>query len=337
MKRTAVLHAAGYVGRSLMDVILKHPDLDLVAATSRSFAGQPVAAAHPVLAGRTQLSFSKSLGDPSALDIVFVAAGHGQGAAAVDALRGQGYDGLIVDMSADFRLSDPETYLSRYGKEHPRPDLLAGAWYGMPEITGPPPSGTTLVANPGCFATAISLALHPFSTDDILSACSFAVTAITGASGSGALAKPATHFPDRDGNMRAYKVFSHQHEAEIDQMAPGVDYAFVPSSGPWTAGIWGTAQAELPSGLEGERGQEAVAALFAGLYGDHALIRLWPNALPELRWSVGSPFTDLGWQISGNRLVVGFAIDNLMKGAATQAIQNANLAFGWDDSRGLIP
>jgi len=330
MKRTAVLHAAGYVGRSLMDVILKHPDLDLVAATSRSFAGQPVSAAHPVLAGRTTLVFSESL-DASGLDVVFVAAGHGQGAAAVSELLNSGFNGLVIDMSADFRLPDPATYLSRYGKEHPRPDLLEGAWYGMPEITGPPPVGTDLIANPGCFATAISLALFPFSVADV-PAMSFSVTAITGASGSGALPKPTTHFPDRDGNMRAYKIFGHQHEAEIDRMAPGVSYSFVPASGPWTAGIWGTAQAMLPDGVD----VASIAALFTERYADKPLIRLWPDALPELRWSVGSPFTDIGWVVSDQKLVVGFGIDNLMKGAATQAIQNANLAFGWEVTRGLV-
>lgn len=329
MKRTAVLHAAGYVGRSLMDVILRHPDLDLVAATSRSFAGQPVSAAHPVMAGRTMLSFSESL-DASGLDIVFVAAGHGQGAAAVGSLREAGYRGLIVDMSADFRLPDPATYLERYGKEHPRPDLLNDAWYGMPEITGHPPAGVDLIANPGCFATAISLALHPF-TD--LEGYAFSVTAMTGASGSGALPKPTTHFPDRDGNVRAYKIFGHQHEAEIDRMAQGVAYSFVPVSGPWTAGIWGTAQSRLPAGVD----SDAVSALFTERYADQPLIRLWPGALPELRWSVASPFTDIGWVVEDGKIVVGFGIDNLMKGAATQAIQNANLAFGWDVTRGLIP
>lgn len=333
MIKTAVLHAAGYVGRSLIDVILKHPDLELVTATSRSFSGKSIAAAHPTLAGRTSLRFVTSLDEGVQPDVVFVAAGHGQGAAAVGALREGGFDGLVIDMSADFRLPDAQTYVQRYGKEHPRPDLLAGAWYGMPEITGPPPEGTNLIANPGCFATAISLALHPFSREHAPEVDAFAVTAMTGASGSGALPKPTTHFPDRDGNMRAYKVFSHQHEAEIDRMAPGVAYSFVPVSGPWTAGIWGTAQTSLPEGTS----LSDVTDLFNACYDGHPFIRLWPGALPELRWSVGSPFTDLGWIVEDDRLVVGFGIDNLMKGAASQAIQNANLALGWDIERGLIP
>ena len=327
MKRAAVMHAAGYVGRSLIDCLLVHPEFDLVAATSRSFAGQSLGAAHPAHSGRSALVFSETLADTTGLDVVFVAAGHGQGTAAVEGLRDQGYEGLIVDMSADFRLPDPETYVARYGKEHPRPDLLEGAWYGMPEITGPPPAGTTLIANPGCFASAISLALHPFSGRE---GFRFAVTAVTGASGSGALAKATTHFPDRDGNMRAYKVFTHQHEAEIDRMAAGVPYSFVPVSGPWTAGIWGTAQAVLPEGTD-------VASLFESSYSGKPLIRLWPDQLPELRWSVGSPFTDIGWTIKDGQLVIGFGLDNLRKGAATQAIQNANLAFGLPETTGLIP
>ncbi|MGB0650368.1 MAG: N-acetyl-gamma-glutamyl-phosphate reductase [Rhodothermales bacterium] len=333
MISVAVLHAAGYVGRSLMEVILAHPDLDLVTATSRSFTGQPISDAHPTLAGRTNLKFVSSLEEGAWPDLVFVAAGHGQGATAVGNLRDAGFDGLVVDMSADFRLPDAQTYVQRYGTKHPRPDLLAGAWYGMPEITGPPPAGTTLIANPGCFATAISLALYPFSGDDAPTIDVFSVTAMTGASGSGALPKPTTHFPDREGNMRAYKVFSHQHEAEIDRMAPGVSYRFVPVSGPWTAGIWGTAQATLPAGVD----EAAITRLFESCYAEHALIRLWPGKLPELRWSVGSPFTDLGWVIQQDRLVVGFGIDNLMKGAATQAVQNANLALGWENTHGLIP
>jgi len=326
-KKAAILHAAGYVGRSLLEAILDHPQLDLVQATSRSFAGQPVGHAHPTLAGKSDLTLVAELDLSTQPDMVFVAAGHGQGAAAVSALRDAGFEGLVVDMSADFRLPDPATYLARYGAEHPRPDLLARAWYGMPELTGPPPSGVDLIANPGCFATALSLALNPLSG---LVDGTVAVTAVTGASGSGAQAKATTHFPNRDGNMRAYKVFSHQHEAEIERMAPDVPFSFVPVSGPWTAGIWATLQFQATD-------PTAVAAAFTARYGDAPLVRLWPDQVPELRWSVGSAFTDIGWSVSGSNVVVGVAIDNLRKGAATQAIQNANLAFGWPETLGLIP
>lgn len=336
MKRTAVLHAAGYVGRALLERILEHPSLELVSATSRSFSGKPVHDAHPGLAGRCTLAFDAELPSHSDLDVVFVAAGHGEGAAAVSQLRDAGYEGLIVDMSADFRLSDAATYRERYGIDHPRIDLLAHAWYGMPELTGPPPAGTTLIANPGCFATAVSLALFPLSvrggTPEKALASPVSVTALTGASGSGARASATTHFPDRDSNVRAYKVFGHQHEAEIRMMAKGVDFSFVPVSGPWTAGIWGTAQVRCQS--EGEAA--ALASRFEAAYGDKPLIRLWPDRMPELLWSVRSPFTDIGWTIKGRNVVIGFAIDNLMKGAASQAIQNMNLSFGWPETDGLV-
>lgn len=336
MKRTAVLHAAGYVGRSLLERVLEHPGLELVSATSRSFAGKTVHDAHPGLAGRCSLAFDAVLPSYADLDVVFVAAGHGEGAAAAGQLRDKGYEGLIVDMSADFRLSDAATYKQRYGIDHPRTDLLENAWYGMPELTGPPPPGTTLIANPGCFATAISLALFPLSaaggTPESALAGPVSVTALTGASGSGARPSATTHFPDRDANVRAYKVFRHQHEAEIRMMAKGVDFSFVPVSGPWTAGIWGTAQVRFKS----EEAAASLAAKFEAAYADKPLIRLWPGRLPELLWSVRSPFTDLGWTIMGRNVVVGFAIDNLMKGAASQAIQNMNLAFGWSDTDGLV-
>jgi len=322
--QTAILHGAGYVGRKLIEQVLVHPELELVAVTSRSHAGEPIWAAHKHLRAQSPVHFTSTL--DMEVDLVFVAAGHGQGAAAVSELRISGFNGLVIDMSADFRLADPQTYLERYEVEHPRPDLLSDAWYGLPEITGPPPKGTTLIANPGCFASAISLALYPLSQAGLTSHVS--VMALTGASGSGALAKAGTHYPSRAGNVKAYKVLEHQHEAEIDEMAPGISYSFVPVSGPFTSGIWGTAQFS-------EKNID-LAAQYHAAYDDHPFIRLWPGQIPELHWSVGSPFTDIGWIQKGNQWVVGFAIDNLMKGAATQAIQNANLALGFSETTGLF-
>lgn len=320
MNRVAILHGAGYVGRALIEQVLQHPEMELVCVTSRSHARKPLYSAHPRVRGQVDISFSPVL--DTDVDLVFVAAAHSQGAAAVGALRDAGFGGLIVDMSADFRLSDA----SAYEAPHPRPELLEGAWYGLPEITGPPPPGTKLIANPGCFASAVSLALFPMSRAGLTK--HVAVTALTGASGSGALPGAATHFPSRSGNVRAYKVFEHQHESEIDMMVPGISYSFVPASGPWTHGIWGTAQV---AGVSFDAGD-----VYERAYGSSPLLRLWPGELPELLWSVGSPFTDIGWVQDEGLLVVGFAIDNLMKGAATQAIQNVNLVLGYNETLGLL-
>ena len=332
MKSVAILHGAGYVGRKLIESVLVHPELNLGAVTSRSHAGEPLWKAHPHLLGQTDLSFVDGLVESTGLDLIFVAAAHSEGALAVGKLLDDGFGGLIVDMSADFRHPDPTVFFNQYQTQHPRPDLLNRAWYGMPEVTGAPPKGTKLIANPGCFATAISLALYPLSLhpsplEGI--GTPVAITAMTGASGSGLRAKQTTHFPSRSGNVRAYKVMAHQHEAEIRRMAPDVSFTFVPVSGPWTSGIWGTAHVHA----SGVNPQE----IYERAYASKPLVRLWPGELPELHWSVDTPFVDIGWIQEGDSLVVGFALDNLMKGAASQAIQNVNLAFGFPETMGLVP
>ncbi len=327
MLRAAVLHGAGYVGRELIRLLHAHPLVELAQVTSRSHAGQPLHDAHPAFRGMIPGSFVDELSELD-VDIVFIAAGHGRGADAVAKLLKQGYDGKIIDMSADFRLQSPELYEAVYGSEHPLPDLIPDFRYGLPEITGAHPPGTKYIANPGCFATGIALALHPLANIPSLRAV---VTAMTGASGSGALASSTTHFPNRSGNVRAYRVHSHRHTPEVEQtlsLTGGI--VFTPVSGPWTHGIWGTASVQIPYDLD-------VASAFASAYADAALIRLYQDELPELAPTVHSPFCDIGWISNGRELVIGFALDNLMKGAASQAIQNMNLLFDIDETVGLIP
>ncbi len=333
MRKVAILHGAGYTGGELIRCVLPHPGLDLTCVTSRSFAGRPLGDAHPWLRGVSYEAFADA-GDAGVLetDAVLVAAEHGQGAHAVLALLRAGYEGIIVDLSADFRFKSPAMYPQWFGFEHPAPALLEEFVYGLPEVSAPYPEATRLLANPGCFASAVSLALWPLSKAGISYRAS--VTALTGASGSGVRPKETTHFPTREGNVRAYKVFVHQHQPEIDHiLGPNAKVHFVPASGPWTRGIWGTAQVTLPS-------TEAAAALgdhFEDAYAGRPLVRLWPDAIPELRYAVGTPFFDVGWQTDGDHAVIGFSLDNLLKGAASQAVQNLNLLLGLDEAEGMIP
>lgn len=328
MIRAAVLHGAGYVGRELVRLLHAHPLVDLACVTSRSHANQPLYAAHPAFRGVVPGRFVEDLTDLD-VDVVFIAAGHGRGAAAVAKLLDQGYDGSIIDMSADFRLSSKEVYEAVYAVEHPLPDLIPSFVYGLPEISGAYPDATKYIANPGCFATAIALALHPLV--DAVPSIRASVTAMTGASGSGALASATTHFPDRNGNVRAYRVLSHRHTPEVEQTL-GLQGAvhITPVSGPWTHGIWGTASVQVPEDLD-------VGALFESTFGASPIIRITDDGLPELAPVVQSPFCDLGWIKQGGELVIGFALDNLLKGAASQAIQNMNLIFDLDETLGLIP
>jgi N-acetyl-gamma-glutamyl-phosphate reductase len=331
--RIAVLHGAGYVGAELIRLLLAHPHADIAAVTSRTFAGQPVAAAHPALRGVTDLAFvAPDDLDAVGFDAAFVCAEHGQGVAAVTTLRDNGFDGLIVDLSADHRLKDAAQYPRWYGLDHPAPERLAEAVYGLADVYADAIAGATLVANPGCFATGLNLALWPLVLH--LDPLDAHVTALTGASGSGGRPSATTHFPSRDGNVRAYKVLAHQHLAEVQQLlGPSATVQFVPASGPWTRGIWGTAHVELPSGVTADD----VATWFDDAYGTKPLVRLSPGTLPELLHVVGSPFCDLGWVVQGEHLVVGFALDNLLKGAASQAVQNFNLAHGLPETAGLLP
>ncbi len=329
----ALLHGAGYAGGEIIRLMLQHPVLELRAVTSRSFAGQPIWKSHAHLRGQTGLVFSQEQDlDLSTYGALFIAAEHGKSAAIMGALLAGGYEGFIVDLSADFRLKDAALYGPWYRFEHPQPNLLDQFVYGQPEIAGAYPERTRWIANPGCFATGIGVALWPISQH--LSSSSIAVTALTGASGSGASPKPTTHYPTRDGNVRAYKVLSHQHLPEIQQViGPNHTIAFTPVSGPWTRGIWGTAQITLPSGIE----SRDVHNWYQAAYANKPLIRLYPGELPELRPCVGTPFCDIGWIVQDRQLVIGFAIDNLLKGAASQAIQNLNLLYGLPETSGLLP
>ncbi len=333
MAKISIFGGAGYAGGELIRLVLEHPLFELGPVCSRSHAGQLISDAHPHLRGVLDHIFCESVEEATEqTDAVFLAVGHGDGMVLVNELLLIGFSGPIVDLSADFRLPTAKEYADWYGCEHIRPDLLDSAWYGLPEITGAPPPGTTIVANPGCFATAIALALYPVTNQ--LPDTSASVTALTGASGAGVTPTATTHFPNRDGNVRAYNVMRHRHQAEVQHIVgTGATVAFVPVSGPWTRGIWGTATISLPAGINAQE----VTNWFEEAYGDYRFIRLQPGILPELRNVVHSPFCDIGWVLDGQSLIVGFTLDNLMKGASSQAIQNMNLVFGLEDFTGLLP
>lgn len=332
--RVALLHGAGYVGGELIQLLTAHPNVILAAATSRTYAGQSYAAAHPSLRGQADGSFlAPDDLDLASFDAVVVAAEHGQGMHVVPRLFADGFDGCVVDLSADFRFQDASVYPQWFDVEHAAPGWLDEAVYGLPELSAPYPPDTRLVANPGCFATGIALALAPLATQD--APLTAHITALTGASGSGATPSAATHFPDRDGNVRPYKVLAHQHTPEVQQvLGENVTLRFVPASGPWTRGIWGTIQI-TPSHGFGDL--DAVGAAFDDAYAEAPLVRCSPGTLPSLQPVARTPFCDLGWAMQGETLVVGFALDNLLKGAAGQAVQNLNRLLGLPEAAGLLP
>jgi len=329
--KLGVLHGAGYVGGELVRLLTAHPAVVLHVVTSRTYAGHPVHDAHPSLRGEIEHTFvAMEEVSLESLDALVVAAEHGHSMQVIPTLIEDGFDGPIVDLSADFRFRDASVYPNWFDLEHPAPRLLQKAAYGLPELR----EGTadaSLVANPGCYATGIALALAPLAQQDVPFGAH--VTALTGASGSGAIPSNATHFPTRDGNVKPYKVGGHQHEPEITQaIGAHVDLRFVPASGPWSRGIWGTAHVEWPHDLAPAN----VTKWFEAAYAEAPFVRLTPGALPALQPTLGTPFCDLGWTVQPNLVVVGFALDNLLKGAASQAVQNLNLALDLPEAEGLL-
>ncbi|MBI5210789.1 MAG: N-acetyl-gamma-glutamyl-phosphate reductase [Elusimicrobia bacterium] len=324
---------AGFTGGELIRLLLRHPRVRLAGATSATFPGRPVSLAHPNLRGRTDLSFSRKL-DYGRLDALFMAGDHGDAMAAVPAILRRAGGLRIIDLSGDFRLQDPALYPLWYARAHRAPGLLKEFVYGLTELNRVRLRKARLVANPGCFATAAALALGPLARAG--AAGIVAVTAVTGSSGSGAKPSPVTHHPTRHANMRAYKPFCHQHVPEVEQLLEALAgkkslrLSLVPVSGPFTRGIYAVCQAALPAGWKAGTVREA----FRRAYDGCAFVRLVEEP-PSLNAVVGSNHCDLFATVREGRIVVISAIDNLIKGAAGQAVQNLNVMMGFDERAGL--
>ncbi|MDE2291399.1 MAG: N-acetyl-gamma-glutamyl-phosphate reductase [Elusimicrobia bacterium] len=331
--KVGIVSGAGYTGGELLRLLLAHPGVEVAAVSSTTFPGQPLHKAHPQLRGLTALTFSPSL-DPRGLDAVFLAGGHGEAMTRVPELTGQAPGVKVVDLSADFRLKDAKLYPLHYGRVHVAPDLLKDFVYGLPELDRAAVASASRVANPGCFATAMTLALAPLAKAGIKGTA--AVTAVTGSSGSGASPGSGTHHPTREGNLRAYKPLAHQHVPEVEQALDALAgqeslrLALVPVSGPFVRGIYAVCHVELPANWSEAR----VKALYEEAYGACRFVRLL-DAPPEVKAVAGSNHCDVHVATLGRRGVVIAALDNLVKGAAGQAVQNLNLMLGLDEAAGL--
>ena len=332
--RVGIEGGAGFAGGELIRLLLGHPRVDIAAATSSTFPGQPVFLAHPNLRGRTALSFARKL-DYAGLDCLFLAGGHGDAMSNVPAILAQTGPRLrIIDLSGDFRLRDAALYPRWYTREHKAPGLLKKFAYGLVELNRAEIKRARWIANPGCFATATALALGPLASGGATGVVS--VTAVTGSSGSGASPSVVTHHPTRHGNLRAYKPFTHQHVPEVEQVLDrlagrkSLKLSLVPISGPFTRGIYAVCQVDLPKGWTADQ----VRALYRSTYADSPFVRLVSEP-PSLNAVNGSNHCDVFVAGSDARIAVISAIDNLVKGASGQAVQNLNVMMGWDEEAGL--
>ncbi|MBA3319357.1 MAG: N-acetyl-gamma-glutamyl-phosphate reductase [Gemmatimonadales bacterium] len=338
----AVVGAAGYAGGELLRLLYQHPEVRECVASSRSRGGAPVADAHPALAAISDARFASATPGEiaSGRDVVFLCLEHGESSRVAAEVFAAG-PRLVVDLAADFRVRDRALYERYYGP-HAAAELLPRFCYALADVLGPALRGAGALAVPGCFATAAQLALYPLARAGLdLSPSMFAVT---GSSGAGVQPKPATHHPARAHNLFAYSVLGHRHEAEVLQSwrewigRPDAAARLMTHSGPFVRGIYLSLHGYLPPGRAVSAGGPGTAAAtwFREAYVGRPFVRIL-DAPPELTHAVGTNYALIHAVESedGAEVQVTVAIDNLVKGAAGQAIQAMNLALGIDEQAGL--
>ena len=334
MIRVSIVGASGYTGGELLRLLLFHPEVAVRQVTSERLAGKYVRHTHPNLRAATDLRFV-SADELAACDALFLCLPHGRAMDRIDRFRGLAE--RIVDLSADFRLRDPEAYVRWYGRPHPRPELLADAVYGMPELHRGRLPGAKLVAGCGCNATATILALRPLVAAGVVEQAVVEVKA--GSSEGGNEASAASHHPERSGSVRSYKPTGHRHQAEMLQELGGVlRLSFSATAVEMVRGILATAHVFLSQDMD----EKAVWRIFRRAYADEPFIRIVKERqgiyrFPEPKILTGSNYCDVGFELDADarRLVVMSALDNLMKGAAGQAVQAFNVMYGLDERAGL--
>ncbi len=343
--KVGIIGAGGYGGCGAIELLLGHPQAEVVALIDKQDVGKPVSELYPHLKGFCDLPLIDP-GDPNCPDdfhVVFFATPDGVGQKVAPSLLNKGVK--VVDYSGDFRFNDPETYrgyANRIGKEqkHASPNLLAQSVYGLAELHRDEIAGSSLVGNPGCFAVSCILGLAPALKAGIIETESIICDAKTGVSGAGKNPSPTFHYPSRYDSMNAYKISGHQHLYEIERelgLVAGNDIkiTFTPHVVPLCRGILTTIYAQLKEG----QGIKSVEDAYRSLYGGEAFIRVFGPESPLTSTDVrGSNFCNLSLNVderTGKLIVVSF-IDNLIKGQAGSAVQNMNIMFGLEETAGLL-
>lgn len=339
MIKAGIIGATGYAGGELVRILSGHPDVEIVWYGSRSYIDQKYA---DVYRNMFRIVDAACMDDnmeelAEEADVIFTATPQGFCASVIsEEILSRT---RIVDLSADFRIKDVKTYEKWYGIEHKSPQFIEEAVYGLCEVNRGDVKSARLVANPGCYTTCSILTAYPLSKEGLIDMNTLIVDAKSGTSGAGRGAKVPNLFCEVNENMKAYGVTTHRHTPEIEEQlsyASGepVMINFTPHLVPMNRGILATEYASLKEKVTAEE----VMAIYQKYYGNEYFIRLLgAGACPETKWVEGSNFVDIGFQIDErtNRIVMMGAIDNLVKGAAGQAVQNMNLMFGLPEQEGL--
>lgn len=336
MIKVGIVGGTGYTGVELLRLLALHPQVELVTITSRSQMGMPVSDMFPNLRGYLDLAFSEP--DPDQLqhcDVVFFATPNGTAMTMVPELLKAGV--RIIDLAADFRLKDKQAWAQWYSMDHACPELLAEAVYGLPEVNRERIRTASLVANPGCYPTAVQLGFLPLLESDVVDSTMLIADAKSGVSGAGRGATVGTLLAEASESMKAYHVAGHRHWPEIRQGLVGmteqpVGLTFVPHLTPMIRGIHATLYAPL------KKSSINLQSLYERRFKDEVFVDVMPaGSHPETRSVKGANHCRIAVHVppSGEIVVVLSVIDNLVKGASGQAVQNMNIMFGLDERLGL--
>ena len=339
MIKVGIIGATGYAGGELVRILMGHKEAEIVWYGSRSYIDQKYA---DVYRNMFQIVDAKCMDDniealADQVDVIFTATPQGFLASVINEnILGKT---KIVDLSADFRIKDVKVYEKWYGIEHKSPQFIEEAVYGLCEVNRDKVKGARLIANPGCYTTCSILTAYPLAKEGIIDMRTLIVDAKSGTSGAGRGAKVPNLFCEVNENMKAYGVASHRHTPEIEEQlgyasGENVTISFTPHLVPMNRGILATEYATLKKDVTGEE----VKAIYDKYYSDEKFVRvLGEGVCPETKWVEGSNYVDIGFKLDPrtNRIVMMGAIDNLVKGAAGQAVQNMNLLFGFPESEGL--
>ncbi len=339
MIKVGIIGATGYAGGELVRILMGHKEAEIVWYGSKSYIDQKYA---DVYRNMFQIVDAKCMDDniealADQVDVIFTATPQGFLASVINEnILGKT---KIIDLSADFRIKDVKIYEKWYGIEHKSPQFIEEAVYGLCEVNRDKVKGARLIANPGCYTTCSILTAYPLAKEGIIDMRTLIVDAKSGTSGAGRGAKVPNLFCEVNENMKAYGVASHRHTPEIEEQlgyasGENVTISFTPHLVPMNRGILATEYATLKKDVTGEE----VKAIYDKYYADEKFVRvLGEGVCPETKWVEGSNYVDIGFKLDPrtNRIVMMGAIDNLVKGAAGQAVQNMNLLFGLPESEGL--
>ncbi len=339
MTRVGVVGATGYAGAELVRILSGHPDVELTIITSRQYSGEMFDSIYPSMAGSVNLVCEEFVADHVCgnADVIFMALPHKLPMELVPGLIKQGKK--VIDLSADFRFHDPAKYEAYY-QQHTAKDLLERSVYGLSEIYHGKIKNADLIGNPGCYPTSVLLPLIPMLKSKLIDFNTIVADSKSGVSGAGRSVSLTTHFCEANESFKAYKVAEHRHNPEMEEIlslesGQEVNITFVPHLVPMTRGMLTTIYADLFKGVR----YEDIKNCLTSFYSNSPFIRICPEGrFPDTLHVRGTNYCDIGFNLDlrNNRLILISAIDNLVKGAAGQAVQNMNIMLGLDETRGLM-